>query len=278
MPQTRGFNIKGNQVIFRELCHCIHSNNVKKKQGSHEIKHPQSAWACNIGCNATIHLWLEWQQLLDSYSLEVELNFKHNHVIKCAESLSFCRIKEKVHEELLNLFKDGYSASFTLHTYENILYLNVTNKQELLKILVDWVSNPRYDYIVTLFQKYKENVLGDHNKESMFKCLEAIVKNYNNSGHKKAILQEYDTRIRKSFILCIITNLMCCMHKKVFQAEELYYIDASASFDPLNTSITLLYTSWMAGTLLLGLFVTSDELEITLKKAIIIYTLKFNNF
>ena len=63
---------------------------------------------------------------------------------------------------------------------------------------------------------------------------------------------------------------MCHVHEKVPQAGELCYMDASASFDPLNTSITLLYTSCAAGALPLRLFITSDELEITLEKAVII--------
>jgi hypothetical protein len=56
MAQTRGFKLKKNRVLLRELCHCIHSISVKKKQGSHETKRLQSARARNIGCNATIHL------------------------------------------------------------------------------------------------------------------------------------------------------------------------------------------------------------------------------
>ena len=49
---------------------------------------------------------------------------------------------------------------------------------------------------------------------------------------------------------------------------EICYIDASAFFEPLNTSITLFYTSCAVGTLPIVLFITSDELEITLEKAI----------
>ena len=45
-------------------------------------------------------------------------------------------------------------------------------------------------------------------------------------------------------------------------------MDASALFELLNTSITLLYTSCAVGALPLGVFITSDELEITLEKAI----------
>jgi len=57
MPQTRGFFITGNRVLFRELRHCIHSSEVKKKQGKNcETKLPQSARSRNIGCTATIYI------------------------------------------------------------------------------------------------------------------------------------------------------------------------------------------------------------------------------
>ena len=100
----------------------------------------------------------------------------------------------------------------------------------------------------------------------MFKCLEVVIKNYNNSDCEKVILQEYDAHIRKSFILCIVTNLMHRVHKKVLQAIELCYVDALSSFDLLNSSITLFYISCAVRALPLGLFIISDELEIILEK------------
>ena len=45
-------------------------------------------------------------------------------------------------------------------------------------------------------------------------------------------------------------------------------MDASSSFEPLNNSITRFYTSCAIGALSLGLFITSDEFEVTLEKAI----------
>ena len=45
-------------------------------------------------------------------------------------------------------------------------------------------------------------------------------------------------------------------------------MDASASFEPLNTSVTLFYTSCAMGALPIALFVTSDEFEVTLERAI----------
>ena len=49
---------------------------------------------------------------------------------------------------------------------------------------------------------------------------------------------------------------------------ELYYMDTSVTFKPLNTSIILFYTSCIVGALPLILFVISDKLEIMLEKAI----------
>ena len=43
MSQFKGYEVKGNQVLFREKCHCIHSNKVKEKQGNCETKLLQSS-------------------------------------------------------------------------------------------------------------------------------------------------------------------------------------------------------------------------------------------
>ena len=108
----------------------------------------------------------------------------------------------------------------------------------------------------------------------MFEWLSEAVDDYNSSSNGKAVLQEFDACAKKAFILCIVTGLMLRVHKKIPQASEICYMDASASFEPLNTSITLLYTSCAVGALPLGLFITSDESEITLKNAVsfFIYT------
>lgn len=102
----------------------------------------------------------------------------------------------------------------------------------------------------------------------MFRRLVDVVNEYNSSGRGKAILQEYDSRTGKALILCVVTGLMSRVHEKIPQSGEICYVDASASFEPLNTSITLLCTSCAVGALPLGLFITSDELEITLEKAL----------
>src|SRR6266498_922554 len=155
-----------------------------------------------------------------------------------------------------------------MYAYEDQLYLNMADEQELLVLLADRATNPDYEYIFNLFRQYHKTALGDRNGSLMFKRLVNVVNEYNNSGKGKAVLQEYDSSTGKAFILCVITGLMSRVHKKILQSGEICYMDASASFEPLNTSITLLYTSCAVGALPLGLFITSDELEVTLEKAI----------
>jgi len=49
----------------------------------------------------------------------------------------------------------------------------------------------------------------------MFQRLNEEVINYNNSGLGQAILQEYDSRTGKAFILCIVTGLMKRVHERI---------------------------------------------------------------
>ncbi len=269
MSQTRGYDIKGNRVLFREKRHCLHSHEVKKKQGKNVItKHLQSLRARDIGCNASIHLRLIRNRLPLTHPLEVNISYTHNHIINSAESLSFRNVNEKVREELLSLFKDGHSPSSALYVYQDNLHLKANDEQELIEFLADRSVNPDYNYTANLFREYRKAVLGNRNGGLMFERLAEVVKDYNDSGQGKAVFQAYNALEGKAFILCIVTSLMSRIHEKVPQAGELCYVDASASFEPLNTSITLLYTSCAVGALPLGLLVTSDELEITLEKAV----------
>jgi hypothetical protein len=269
MPQTKGYEVKGKQVLFREKRHCIHSNEVKKKQGQRETKRPQSSRARNIHCSANIHLRLEnWRLESTSHPLEVNIRFTHNHVIDSAESLSFRHVNEEVREKFLDLFNDGHSPASALYSYQDDLHLSAADDQELLEILADRARNPDYNYVHKLFQGYCEAALGGCNGKRMFERLTKAVNDYNSSGNGKAVLQEFDACTKKAFILCVVTGLMSRVHEKVPQACEICYMDASASFEPLNTSITLLYTSCAIGALPLGLFISSDESEITLENAV----------
>jgi len=186
---------------------------------------------------------MERQRLLENHPLEINIIYTYNHVVNSAESLSFRSVKKETREKFLELFKDGHSPSSALYTHEDELYLSAVNEQKLLELLADRADNPDYDYVSNLFWQYRETTLGGRNGKPMFERLAEIVKDYNNSDRGRAVLQEYDMNSGKAFILCIVTNLMCRVHEKIQQAGELCYMDASSSFEPLNTSITLFFTS-----------------------------------
>ncbi|CAB5396223.1 unnamed protein product [Rhizophagus irregularis] len=150
MAQTRGFNVKGNRVIYRELYHCIHSNEVKKKQGNRETKRPQSARARNVNCAASLHLRIERKRLPYSHS-------------------------------------DGHSPSSALYAHEDSLHLNASDEQELMEILADRAKNPDYDYVAKIFQQYRESALGSRNSKPMFERLKQIVEDYDDSGQGRAL-------------------------------------------------------------------------------------------
>ena len=223
MPQTKGYEVKGKHVLFQEKRYCIHSNEVKKKQVGRETKHLHSSRAQNTNCTASIHLRLKnWRIESFSHPFEINIKFTHNHIINSVEALSFRYIKKKVCEKYLELFKDGHSPASALFAYEDKLHLS-TNAQELVELLADKSSNPDYDYVLKLFQQNRETVLGARNGKLMFERLAEVVNEYNALGQEKAAMQEYDSNIGKSYILCIVTGLMCRVHKKISQAGKLHF-------------------------------------------------------
>jgi hypothetical protein len=51
----------------------------------------------------------------------------------------------------LELFKDGHSPASAMYAYEDALYLNAMDEQELIVLLADCATNPDYNYIAKLF-------------------------------------------------------------------------------------------------------------------------------
>jgi len=51
--------------------------------------------------------------------------------------------------------------------------------------------------------------------------LSEVISEYNALGQGKAVMQEYDLNTGKSYILCVVTSLMCRVHEKIPQAGKL---------------------------------------------------------
>jgi hypothetical protein len=268
MRLTRTFPVKGDKVIFRESRHCIHSHIVKQKNKKREIKNPDSQRNRDTNCMATLNFRLKKCNLTNSHPLEINLHFTHNHLPNSAASLSFRPVSIETQEQYIDLFSIGYTPATARHIYEDKLHLSASDDVELSHLLADRAKNPDGGFLRHLYYQFRATQLGDKNGKGMFDRLQDMVIQYNNSNSGKAVLQMYNSTTHTPFILCIVTGLMRRVHEKIHQAGELCYFDASAAFDSLNTSISLLYTSCSIGALPLGLFLTSDEAEITIENAI----------
>ncbi|CAG8776255.1 20242_t:CDS:2, partial [Gigaspora margarita] len=95
-----------------------------------------------------------------------------------------------------------------LHTYKNGLYLQADIEKKLTQLLANCEQNSNYGYGLHLFKQYYKQ------------------------AHTK--LQEYDSQLRKSYILFIVTNLISCVYEKIYQVSKLGYINILAFFESLK--------------------------------------------
>ena len=72
----------------------------------------------------------------------------------------------------------------------------------------------------------------------------------------------------KPMILAVCTPLMFRVHENIQQAGEMTFCDATSSLDRFNTSLFILSTSHPAGGLPLGVIITSDEQEETIRQGL----------
>ncbi|CAG8736886.1 32299_t:CDS:2 [Gigaspora margarita] len=138
MPKMKGFQIQGQKIILYKLCHCVHCNKVRQKQKNYILKKPYSLRARNIGYMTSIHLQLE-------------------------QSLNFWRIKNKICNTYLELYSHRHSLATALCAYKYSLYLQANSKKKLIQLLADCRQNPNYEYILHLFEQYRDNYLGGQN-------------------------------------------------------------------------------------------------------------------
>ncbi|CAG8796506.1 1004_t:CDS:2 [Gigaspora margarita] len=206
---TSTYPVEGDKVIFRVLRHYT-------------------------GCKAILNLRMKKKpkkfDFEDTYLVEINLRFIHNHVPNSASLLSFRPVELNAQKRYIELFNMGHSAATTRYLYGDELHLSASNDDELVRLLADRSINPDGTFVKNFYNQFRIAQL--------------------------AMLQTYNSSTSTPFILCIVTNLMKSVHEKILIAGEFCYFHASAAFVPLNTSITLLYTRCSIGALPLGVFLT----------------------
>lgn len=67
-------------------------------------------------------------------------------------------------------------------------------------------------------------------------------------------------------IIAIVTPLMNRVHKEVQQSGEMVFVDATSNTEEHNLKVFLMCTNNVSGALPLGILITSDEQQRTLKQ------------
>jgi hypothetical protein len=140
MRITRGQVLTGKKLIFKEERHCIHSEIVKKKQGSRISKRANNAENYhfrNIDCKAKMLMRIEKRNLEQEYSMYVHIEYTHNHIPYSAESLSFRSVSKNTRDKYVELFKNGHSPATAVYTYQDTLHLAADSEKELVTLLAD---------------------------------------------------------------------------------------------------------------------------------------------
>ncbi|CAG8749817.1 21072_t:CDS:2 [Gigaspora margarita] len=152
---------------------------------------------------------------------------------------------------------DNYNELEPKVTSENViigqivvdLLVNINTKEDTLK----WVNEFQEKSKTTMRLTRTYPVKGSKGKLhlSASNCEELV-----------RLLADRSKNLDKGFVKYLYNKF------HVMHLGELYYFNASAAFDWLNISIALLYTNCVAEALLLGIFLTSDESEVTNKNAL----------
>ena len=224
---------------------------------------------------------------LVSHPAVFQIQFNHNHPIQSAHTLSFRPISPETKEAFFKLFRKGHSASSAHHWHETRLLLD-GNEDQL--ILADRATNPTKTDISRLYQEWHSKELGAENGKALFDKLDAEIASYNAAHFSQggqAKLQVFQCeasstdsdseaeltvpvskkRKRRSqpMIIAICTPLMSRVHQNIQQSCEMVFCDATSSLDRFNSSLFILSTSTCVGALPLGVIITSDEEQDTIR-------------
>ena len=230
---------------------------------------------------------------LNTHMALFKLDFCHNHSLHSAHSLSFQPISDSTKERIFTLFSKGHSAASARHALETELVLECSEHvRDTQRVLADRSANPTVQDYSRLYSKWRESEMGQENGPSMFAQLEREIESYNTTCKGRAMLQMYRADLHNSgndssddenpppckklklkraaqpMILAICTPLMARAHQTLRQAGELVFCDSTSSLDRFNTSVFILSTCTPASGIPLGVFITSDEQESTIKRGL----------
>ena len=158
---------------------CQHNPRKKSKKGSSEPRADQVKNK-NTRCPAFVKFSLRkhnHQENCEQYSLTFEITFTHNHPVLSASAWSFHPVNDDTKATIIELFKQGHSASSAYHNYKKSLAEKY--KSNFIQISADNSIMPKYHWFFRQFQFYMKENYGGINSPESFRLASAEIKKYN---------------------------------------------------------------------------------------------------
>lgn len=219
------------------------------------------------GCPASMVLTIYKEGKIGGFHLLVDLEFRHDHPIECADALRHRPSFPFVKEEFISLFKCGHSPSSALYTYKvDLLKRHGAN---YYKVAGDGAYLPdRYRVRYWYSQEFTK-AYGTCNEDDMIQRLIQQGKDYDENfgeGGNCVKVEVHENQI----IVVILTPLMKRYHTTK-EAADIVGIDSGRSYDRHNVAIWHITTKSYTMSVPLGLMITTSESAAILTKALEIY-------
>ena len=197
----------------------------------------------------------------------MELEYNHNHPVNALQTLTFKDISINTRDQIKTMYQNGFTPRLAFkEMYKEVTKQASDEIQVHLKIADRSIMPLRSDFN-SLYTEFKREKFGTKDLQTMFSLLNEKVEKLRESDGYRIKFQPFNEVENDPFILTIVSPLMLRVHEMVNNSGELIFIDSSSNMDEFNLRVFVIVTHSNAGSLPLGLVITSDETTSTLTQA-----------
>ena len=197
-------------------------------------------------------------QLRNTYPLEVNLCYIHNHTIASADAMRFRPVSEETKQHFTKLFDEDVSPS---SAYRRVLdyYDNTGDRYHV----------PDYKWVFNFHAQYIKNKYGSSNGPDIFRLVKNNIDNFNKErGEELAKVKQTDSG---ETIVAICDKFNRRVHQNIPAAGDLLIMDATANLDRGDTKLFHLMCPSPVGGLPLGTLIMTRADEETITAALDLY-------
>ena len=195
----------------------------------------------------------------------VDIEWEHNHSLETLEASNFRDLSPECTERVLKLFESGHTPATARQQYLKELKESCQDELEFHRKKANRAVMPRkrdFSYLYTQFGKERYGGQG----VMMFERLSERLQQYKKDNPEATTCYQMCEGDDTPLIIAIVTPLMNRVHKEVQQSGEMVFVDATSNTEEHNLKVFLMCTNNVSGALPLGILITSDEQERTLKQ------------